>query len=169
MDTILIILTVAIVVVVLLAVFQFMNNQGKSQGVNIQTDENSKIHFSTQGSTLQIQITYESTENRPCDAFLFPDNDPLPPPAGALDRNFWLKVASYDELSREEQDEIDRRLEQSGFFRPEERSVADVMSSEDDTHYVEMIDNFLDDASFPGAPAAEEEEPVPEFSPEFTY
>lgn len=166
-----IILVAAVAVVLTLFVTQALGARGNAQGVNIHTDENSKIHVSTSGSTLQIQITYESTENRPSDAFLFPDPDPLPPPSGAMDRAFWLKVASYDDLSREEKMQIDERLAQSGFFRRDEDSVADVMKDEErEAEYVELIDNFAEEG--PGYAIDEDDArqgPSPDFSPQFTY
>lgn len=168
MDTMLIILTVAVIVMLFLVVFHLMGSRDNSQGVNIHTDENSKIHVSTSGSTLQIQITYESTENRPSDAFLFPDPNPLPAPAGALDRSFWLKVAAYDELSREEKDEVDARLAKSGFFHRDETSVAEAMKDEEqEAKYMEMLDNFAESPVY----EYEDAEPAPpaDFSPEFTY
>ena len=165
-----IILVAAVAVVLTLIVSQMIGQKGNSQGVNIHTDENSKIHVSTSGNTLQIQITYESTEDRPSDAFLFPDPDPLPPPIGALDRAFWLKVAAYDELSREEKIEIDERLAQSGFFHRDETTVAEVMKDEDrEAEYVELIDNFAEDG---GVIVEDDGSSAPEpagFSPQFTY
>lgn len=165
-----IILVAAVAVVLTLIVSQMIGQKGNSQGVNIHTDENSKIHVSTSGSTLQIQITYESTENRPSDAFLFPDPEPLPPPVGALDRAFWLKVAAYDDLSREEKMEIDERLAQSGFFRRDETTVAEAMKDDDrEAEYVELIDNFAEE----GGVIVEDEGPQgsapADFSPQFTY
>ena len=166
-----IILTVLVIVALVLMVIRLMENQGKSQGVNIHTDENSKIHVSTSGNTLQIQITYASTEDRPSDAFLFPDPEPLLPPAGSLDRSFWLKVAAYDELSREEKDEIDARLAQSGFFHREETSVEDAMKDDKkEAEYIEMIDNFSDENPVPDYEDNEEyQKQFDGFSPEFTY
>jgi len=172
MDTMLIILTVIVIVAIILIAIQMLGNQGKSQGVNIHTDENSKIHVSTSGNTLQIQITYESTENRPSDAFLFPEPNPQPSPSGSLDRNFWLKVATYDDLSKEEKNEIDERLARSGFFRREETSVADVMKDDEkEAAHVEMLDNFAGEVF---DPAEIDEGEIQEqlargFSSQFTY
>lgn len=162
-----IILVAAVAVVLTLIVTQMIGSKGNSQGVNIHTDENSKIQVSTVGNQLQIQITYESTENRPSDAFLFPDPDPLPPPIGALDRAFWLKVASYDDLSREEKMEIDERLAQSGFFRRDETSVQDAMKGEEaEREFAEIVDNFADGE---GVIVDDEPPAQPGFSPIFTY
>ncbi len=164
----LIILTVAVIAVLLLVLFQMLGSAGKSQGVNIHTDENSKIHVSTSGNALQIQITYESTDNRPSDAFLFPDPNPLPPPSGALDRNFWLKVAAYDDLSKEEKNAIDEQLARSGFFRREETTVADAMSVDEQEAEIvaKMYVNFEEERI--GPEEADKGEGSGETDPAFT-
>lgn len=121
MNTFIAILLSVIFMVFLLFVALMMSPKTQTKSVNINLPNNAGVKISQNQKGVSLDIEYNSWEDRPSDAELFPDIvDDTPPQKNALDRSFWQMYANFDNLTVEEREEVLRRLVEHGIIAPSE-------------------------------------------------
>ena len=109
-------LTIIVIALLLLAALLiFPKNSAGTVSVHLD-DKNSGVRIVQSNDGLHLDIIYETYEEREEDPGLFPDivNDVAP--KNDADRDFWLAVASLNELSVEEREKVVMKLRAFGFL-----------------------------------------------------